>query len=224
MTTASQPDPDCRNETGGFIRNLCHFLLPNSVRMLVYRWRHADFRLAEKLSEISRDGIETFLDSLAQQQLVTGNVLEVGAGGRRQNWLRFSPLAKSYWRSDVRIWPGGELELICDCTICPFPDHSLDVVVCSEVLEHVVDSQSALSEFGRMLRPNGWLVLTVPFFYPLHGVDDADRGDYWRFSPGNLKLLLQDKFDLVAEHRTSLFRENDSFIVNIQMLWRRRTA
>lgn len=205
-----------------FGRTLYTSLFPKRLRMFIYRWRHPDFRLQETLSEICRDGIESFFDSLAQQKVITGNALEVGAGGRTQNSTRFASSAEHYWRTDIRKWPEGSLELICDCTMCPFADRSLDAVICSEVLEHVPDSKAALTEFGRILKPQGWLALTVPFFYPLHGVDGQDRGDYWRFAPGNLKLLLQRNFELVSEDRTHLFSKDDSFVVNIQMLWKRR--
>jgi SAM-dependent methyltransferase len=199
-----------------------HLVFPKSLRMRIYWCRHPEFRLAEKLSKVSRDGIEQFLDWLAGQQLFTGNVLEVGSGGRTQNRTRFSARATNYWRSDVRLWPNAHLELICDCTRCPFPDHSLDAVICSEVLEHVPDSMVALNEFGRILKPEGWLAITVPFFYPIHGVDAGDRGDYWRFTPGNLRGLLQHDFELMSENRTHLFSQQDSFIVNVQTLWKRR--
>lgn len=205
------------------IQKFYHRVLPKSLRMLIYWCRHPEFRLGEKLSKISRGGIERFLDSLAGKQLVTGNVLEVGSGGRIENWTRFSAGATNYWRSDIRLWPDAHLELIFDCTRCPFPDHSLDAVICSEVLEHVPDSMAALSEFSRMLKPDGWLAITVPFFYPIHGVDAEDRGDYWRFTPGNLRLLLERDFELVSENCTHFLSRRDSFIVNIQTLWKRRT-
>lgn len=208
-------------ERSSLIQSVYRSSFPKSLRMLIYRWRHPEFRLADKLSEISRNGIESFLDWLAAQRLMTGNVLEIGVGGRMQNYGRFSAHAKNYWRSDIRVWPQTQLDVVCDCTRSPFPDHSLDAVICSEVLEHVPDSRSALDELIRIIKPRGLLALTVPFFYPLHGVD-ADHGDYWRFTPANLKLLLLGDFELVSERRTHMFFKGDNFVVSIQMLWKRR--
>lgn len=204
------------------IHRLYQRTFPKSLRMLIYRWRHPEFRLQDKLSEVSRNGVEEFLDHLAAQKVMTGNILEVGAGGRGQNHARFSTQATNYWRTDIRLWPQAELELISDCTMCPFQDHSLDGVICSEVLEHVPDSHSTLSEFARILKHDGWLALTVPFFYPLHGVDAHGRGDYWRFTPGNLRLLLHQDFAIVSEQHTHLFFQGDDFVVNIQLLCKRR--
>ena len=49
----------------------------------------------------------------------------------------------------------------------PLADNSVDVIFCNHVLEHVNDDKKALSEMKRVLRPEGWAILQVPFFHPL---------------------------------------------------------
>jgi 2-polyprenyl-3-methyl-5-hydroxy-6-metoxy-1,4-benzoquinol methylase len=44
----------------------------------------------------------------------------------------------------------------------PFPDHSFDIVISMEVLEHVQSPAAMLREVCRILRPGGWLYLTCP--------------------------------------------------------------
>ncbi len=44
----------------------------------------------------------------------------------------------------------------------PFASHSLDVAVLSEVIEHLVDTDAALDEIVRVLRPGGSLLLSTP--------------------------------------------------------------
>ena len=53
-----------------------------------------------------------------------------------------------------------------DVTKLPFAEGVFDVVVCSEVLEHVEDSRTAVSELVRVLKPGGDMVVTVPRFWP----------------------------------------------------------
>jgi SAM-dependent methyltransferase len=53
-----------------------------------------------------------------------------------------------------------------DVTKLPFANDSFDVVICSEVLEHIVDSRTAVAELVRVLKPGGDLVVTVPRFLP----------------------------------------------------------
>lgn len=49
----------------------------------------------------------------------------------------------------------------------PFEENTFDVIFCNHVLEHVRDDIKALSEMQRVLKPGGWAILQVPFFYPL---------------------------------------------------------
>jgi SAM-dependent methyltransferase len=49
-----------------------------------------------------------------------------------------------------------------DITNLPFPDESFDVVLCSHVLEHVLDDRKAMRELHRVLRPDGWALVLVP--------------------------------------------------------------
>lgn len=53
-----------------------------------------------------------------------------------------------------------------DVTSIPFKDESFDLVICSEVLEHIPDNKSAISELMRVLKPGGDLVVSVPRFFP----------------------------------------------------------
>lgn len=53
-----------------------------------------------------------------------------------------------------------------DATRLPFADNTFDVVVTSEVLEHIQDDVSAMSELVRVLKPGGTLGATVPTWWP----------------------------------------------------------
>lgn len=44
----------------------------------------------------------------------------------------------------------------------PFEKSFFDKIICAEVLEHVADKQVALSELLRILKPGGFLIITVP--------------------------------------------------------------
>jgi len=51
-----------------------------------------------------------------------------------------------------------------------------DVVLCTEVLEHVVNWLAAFANLSRLLAPGGRLILTCPHFYQLH----EEPYDFWR--------------------------------------------
>ena len=48
----------------------------------------------------------------------------------------------------------------------PFSDNSFDQVICSEVLEHIVDYQGVLQEIKRVLKPGGLFAVSVPRYFP----------------------------------------------------------
>jgi SAM-dependent methyltransferase len=53
-----------------------------------------------------------------------------------------------------------------DITALPFADDQFDLVVCSEVLEHIADHDRAISEIVRVLKPDRHLVVSVPRRWP----------------------------------------------------------
>ncbi len=53
-----------------------------------------------------------------------------------------------------------------DATRLPFGDACFDVVLASEVLEHVPDDVAAIAEMARVLRPGGTFACTVPRAWP----------------------------------------------------------
>ncbi len=69
----------------------------------------------------------------------------------------------------------------------PFPDHSFDVILSHEVLEHVNDDQQALEEMVRVLQPKGRIVI----FVPNRGYPFETHGIYWRgrYRFGNIPLV-----------------------------------
>lgn len=50
---------------------------------------------------------------------------------------------------------------VCDAHTLPFPAKSFDLVVCTEVLEHVVDPEKVVSEIKRVLKPSGRAIVEM---------------------------------------------------------------
>ena len=65
---------------------------------------------------------------------------------------------------------------------------SQDTVMATETLEHVSHPSHFIAEARRVLKSEGWLILTVPFAVRWHCI----LHNYWRFTPSGLKLLLTE--------------------------------
>ena len=99
----------------------------------------------------------------------------------------------------------------------PFPDASFDVVLFTEILEHLaVDPMHAMSEINRVLVPGGIVVITTPNVAGIRSIMDLLRGfhpfnysTYDRggshnrhnreYAPREVKLLLEDAGFFVSE-------------------------
>ncbi len=53
-----------------------------------------------------------------------------------------------------------------DALRLPFPDHAFQTIVCSEVLEHIPDYKTAITEIARVIKPGGRLAVSVPRYWP----------------------------------------------------------
>ena len=68
-----------------------------------------------------------------------------------------------------RVAPGADLRLVEPDGSLPLGHRSVDLVWCSEVLQHVPDTSHLLLEARRVLRPGGRLLVTVPYHGRLQG-------------------------------------------------------
>lgn len=69
----------------------------------------------------------------------------------------------------------------------PVADGAVDLVVCTETLEHVRDPRPFMAEAARVTKRGGGILLTVPFSARWHFIPH----DYWRFTPASLRDLLE---------------------------------
>ncbi|MBA4389465.1 MAG: SAM-dependent methyltransferase [Syntrophus sp. (in: bacteria)] len=65
-------------------------------------------------------------------------------------------------------WKYGKIDYVCDILSIPVPDESFDVVLCTEVLEHVPRPIETIKELSRVLAGGGTLLLTAPLSSAIH--------------------------------------------------------
>ena len=71
-------------------------------------------------------------------------------------------------------------------------DDQYDCVVCMDVIEHCLNPFAAIQELRRVLRHEGFLLVSAPLNFRIHG----PIPDCWRFTEHGFKVLLRD-FDIL---------------------------
>jgi SAM-dependent methyltransferase len=131
--------------------------------------------------------IRDFVRSAARE--APGVVIDAGAGESR---FRDFFTRSRYVGIDRGIgdagWDYGALDVIADLAWMPVRSGSADLVLNTQVLEHVPDPRKSIEEMARMLKPGGRLFLTAPQGWPEH----QQPHDFFRFTRFSLEGLLRD--------------------------------
>jgi SAM-dependent methyltransferase len=134
------------------------------------------------LSGVARAVAETFD--------LPGPILEIGSyqvlGQEEIANLRGLFPGKSFVGVDVR--PGPGVDQVADVEALPHASSSFGTVIAMNTFEHVPRFWRGFEEIYRVLRPDGALFLSCPFFFHIHHFPS----DYWRFTPEALEVLLAD--------------------------------
>lgn len=158
-----------------------------SIDSLTERLASEDY-LRQRLSPQPGDPLYLHLQDLRQalERHRTNEplcVLDYGSGGSPYRSL--FPAA-TYHRADFP--PAQDVDyLLSEQGLLPaIADSSYDLVLSTQVLEHVREPQAYLAEAKRLLRPGGRLLLSTHGTFPDHGCPH----DYWRWTADGLRLSL----------------------------------
>lgn len=116
-----------------------------------------------------------------------GVLLDVGCGVKPYQKF-FTPFVEKYYGTEYSSdsgFRGNRADVGGDASAMPFADESIDTILCTEVMEHVADPEKVIAEFARILKPNGTIITTAPFFYPIH-----DEYDFFRYTDKGLATMM----------------------------------
>lgn len=135
--------------------------------------------------------IEFVTRALTRDEVAGKRVIEVGSrnvnGSARRIIESMHPA--EYVGVDIEAAP--EVDVICDIEKLAekFDAESFDLVVTTEVLEHVRDWRIAMSNLKRMCRPGGVVIVTTRSYgFAYHGYPF----DYWRYEVSDMRSLFGD--------------------------------
>ncbi|MEN9612901.1 MAG: hypothetical protein RLZZ628_3715 [Bacteroidota bacterium] len=144
---------------------------------------------------------------------IKGNILDVGCGQKPyKNLFKYSSYIGIEVEQAGHDHTKEDVDFFYDGKHIPFEAGRFDAAITSQVLEHVFTPDLFLTEIHRVLKPNGTLLLTVPFVWDEH----EQPFDYARYSSFGLKSLLQNNGFEIITHIKSLNNFNViSQLINI---------
>jgi SAM-dependent methyltransferase len=116
-----------------------------------------------------------------RRDVLRGRVVDVGCGR-----APYRSLLEGVDYVGVDSDPGVGPDVVADARSLPFPDESVDAVLCVSLLEATEDPFAAVSEFARILRSGGHLVVVAS-----QGWRQLAAVDYFRFTADGLRLLTE---------------------------------
>jgi len=113
--------------------------------------------------------------------LIVGvDLSHVGLSVGRDRWSREQP--QSIRRAAFAQADGGSL---------PVASEAFDIVIASEIIEHVTDPRQFLSEASRPLKSDGAIIVTTPYRLTEHPLDPHHTHEYF---PGELEAVMREFF------------------------------
>lgn len=136
-----------------------------------------------------------------QSKYSDGTLLDLGCGPRPYYDLYKDKFAKTIGADMADLpFPKKGIDIYCTATNVPLPDGSVDFILCTEVLQDMVEPNELMKEAFRLLKKGGTMILTTPYLVPI-----ADgKWDNYRFTRYGLEYHLnKGNFDIQTIHPVS---------------------
>lgn len=153
---------------------------PTAVNRLDPPRTHGRYYVLSRLAAAMRAVAADFVAPLRAQTLI-----DLGCGDMPYRPL-LAPLVGNYLGVDLADNPAAQFHLQADGS-APLPDQSADLVMSTQVLEHVADPLGYLAECLRLLAPAGRLILSTHGVWKYH----PHPTDYWRWTGSGLRRTIE---------------------------------
>jgi len=132
--------------------------------------------------------IRQFVEEISEHVGAGQTVIDAGAGE-----CQYKPYFKhtNYVAVDLCVgddeWDFSGIDINAPLHDIPLPDETAEVILCTEVLEHVPNPHQVITELARLLKKGGALYLSVPFSGREHQIPH----DYFRYTQYGLRYLCE---------------------------------
>ncbi len=151
--------------------------------------------MAKQIKNIIVNYIHDRVFEEAASSYLSGILIDIGCGTKPyKNMLR--PYVSKHIGIDheATLHDKSNIDLFGTAYEIPVGDESFDSAICTAVLEHLEEPESALRETFRVLKAGGYAIYSVPFIWHLH----EEPRDFYRYSKYGLKYLFEKAgFDII---------------------------
>jgi len=163
-----------------------------------------------------REPILAFVMKAARATPAGARVADVGAGDAPfRELFAHAQYATLDWTESVHEGARSS-DIVASADSIPVRDGAFDAVLFTQVLEHIAEPVSVLSELHRILTDGGALYLTAPLVWELHELPH----DYYRYTSEGLRHLLE----LAGFGSVEIEPRNDCFTTIAQLMLNARWA
>ena len=135
-----------------------------------------------------------------KEVIVTGADIDIRDVAEAKNRLMY--------HDRLGVHGNGQWNLsIADITCLPFKNNSFDMIICSEVMEHIANEAKAAKELARVLKPGKCLAVSVPRYLPERICWGLSQ-DYHLVNAGHIRIY--KKRDLLALFQKAGFKSRRS--------------
>ena len=135
--------------------------------------------------------IEVVRGALSEAEVKGRRIIEVGSrdvnGSVRSHLEAWQPAAYV----GIDLYPGAGVDVVCDAMDIDrrLGENAFDLLISTELIEHVRDWRRVVHNFKHVLKPNGLMLVTTRSF----GVDfHAHPFDFWRYEKDDLAAIFSD--------------------------------
>lgn len=171
----------------------------NQFSRASHKWLH------KKARNRSRQGLYEFLDPLFESIEPGLHVLQVGSDGDVCENLMDQAGKRGFKVTTCDIVEEKDPDILGDLCTLDLGEEVYDIIVCSEVIEHLHSPHLAVDNMYKALKRGGTLIVTIPFMFPIH----ADPYDFVRYTKAGLKNLLKMFESVEVSERNSYFEAID---------------
>ncbi len=120
------------------------------------------------------------------QKYAKGKLVDIGCGNKPYE-IWFEGKISEYIGCDIVQSSSNKVDVLCEANAIPLESNSYDTLISTQAIEHIEDYQGMVNEAYRLLKADGYFILSGPFYWHLH----EEPYDFFRFTKHGFRYILE---------------------------------